>query len=111
MIELRIKDILKEKGITNKSLAERLGKAPQYINNIINGGKGVSLNTLNDIATELKMPVSSLFADYPPAEVAVGCDFVAFIKDGNNIYHANSWQELEKLIDNKSNGNTISQAY
>ena len=37
-ITLRIKDILHEKGITAKSLAESMGKAPQYLNNIINGG-------------------------------------------------------------------------
>lgn len=112
MVELRIKDILKEKCLTSKALAEKLGKAPQYVNNIINGGKGVSLNTLNDIAETLDVPFSSLFADYTSPEDVAGCgDFVAFIKDGKNIYHADSWQELEKLIDNKNNGNTVSQTY
>lgn len=99
MVELRIKDILKEKGLTSKALAEKLGKAPQYINNVINGGKGVSLNTLNDIARELKVPFSSLFADYAsPEDVAGSGDFVAFVKDGKNIYHADSWHELEKIV-------------
>lgn len=40
-----------------------------------------------------------------------GGDFVAFVKNGREIYHVNSWQELEKLVSNKNNGNTISQAY
>lgn len=102
MVELRIKDILKEKGLTSKALSEKLGKAPQYINNIINGGKGVSLNTLNDIAEELKVPFSSLFADYASLEdVASSGDFVALIKEGKNIYHAGSWQELENLVNNQ----------
>jgi hypothetical protein len=102
MVELRIKDILKEKGLTSKALSEKLGKAPQYINNIINGGKGVSLNTLNDIAEELKVPFSSLFADYASLEgVASSGDFVALIKEGKNIYHAESWQELKSLIEKK----------
>lgn len=100
MVELRIKDILKEKGLTSKALAEKLGKAPQYINNVINGGKGVSLNTLNDIAEELKVPFSSLFADYASLEDVTGSgDFVAFVKDGKNIYHADSWQELKEFVD------------
>lgn len=67
MAQLRIKDILAEKGLTAKSLAERMGKSPQYISNIINGGKGASVNTLQEIAEALQVPVSSLFADFAPA--------------------------------------------
>lgn len=79
MIELRIKEVLKEKGMTAKSLSEKMNKAPQYINNIINGGKGASLNTLSEIASVLNVPVSSLFADYkssstiPSSETAIKC--------------------------------------
>ena len=64
MAELRIKEILKAKGMTAKQLAESMGKTPQYLNNIINGGKGASLNTLQEVAKALDMPISSLFADY-----------------------------------------------
>lgn len=71
MAELRIKEILKEKGVTAKSLAESMGKAPQYLNNIINGGKGASLNTLQEIADALHVPMASLFADYKKAEGSV----------------------------------------
>ena len=64
MAELRIKEILKERNMTGKSLAESMGKAPQYISNVINGGKGVSINSLEEIAKHLEVPISSLFADY-----------------------------------------------
>ncbi len=64
MAELRIKEILKERNMTNKSFAEIMGKKPQYISNIINGGKGVSINSLEEIAKQLEVPISSLFADY-----------------------------------------------
>lgn len=64
MAELRIKEILKERNMTGKSLAESMGKAPQYISNVINGGKGVSINSLEEIARHLDVPISSLFADY-----------------------------------------------
>ena len=63
MAELRIKEILKERNMTGKSLAESMGKAPQYISNVINGGKGVSINSLEEIAKHLNVPISSLFAD------------------------------------------------
>lgn len=63
MAELRIKEIMKERKVTSKSLAESMGKAPQYISNVINGGKGVSINSLEEIARCLGVPISSLFVD------------------------------------------------
>lgn len=99
MIELRIKDILKEKGLTSKALAERLGKAPQYVNNVINGGKGVSLNTLNDIANELEVPVASLFTDYSSAsKVAGDRDFLAIIKYNGELKEVTSVEEMERIV-------------
>jgi transcriptional regulator with XRE-family HTH domain len=72
MAELRIKEILKERNMTSKSLAESMGKAPQYISNVINGGKGVSINSLEEIAKHLEVPISSLFADYDRSNGASG---------------------------------------
>ncbi len=63
MVELRIKEIMKERKITSKSLAEGMKKRPQYVSNVINGGKGVSINSLEEIARYLDVPISSLFAD------------------------------------------------
>ena len=64
MVELRVKEILKERKMSVKSLAEGLGKTPQYMSNVINGDKGVSVNSLEEIAKFLDVPISSLFADY-----------------------------------------------
>lgn len=61
-IRLRIKDILRNKGVSSKDLAEKLGKAPQYVSNIINGGKGASLATLSEIANALNVEMADLFA-------------------------------------------------
>lgn len=100
MVELRIKDILKEQGLTSKALAEKLGKAPQYVNNIINGGKGVSLNTLNEISETLNVPFSSLFADYASSteEVAGSRDFVAIVRYNGELKEVTSVGELEKIV-------------
>lgn len=97
---LYIKDILKAKGITSKELATMLGKAPQYISNIINGGKGASISTLEEIAAALKVPMWQLFAS--PGEVqrvSVPPDFVAFIRYRGTHYTADSVQQLRAIVE------------
>ncbi len=58
----RIKEVMIEKGIKSKDLAERLGKTKQYISNVTNGSANVSMQMLSDIATALGVPVWQLIA-------------------------------------------------
>lgn len=51
--ELQIKRLMRERGLMTKDLAERMGKSDQYVSNIINGGKGMSINTLREVAAAL----------------------------------------------------------
>lgn len=95
MAKLRIKDILKDKNISSKELATLLNKAPQYVSNIINGGKGASLSTLSEIAETLGVGMGDLFE---PKDEAPKKDFVALVKDGNEQYSASSLDELEELV-------------
>ena len=60
----RIKEILEEKGISAKSLAERMGVTPQYISGIIREKGSASISVLSNIAKELDVPLASLFDDY-----------------------------------------------
>ena len=60
----RIKEILDEKGISAKNLAERMGVTPQYISGIIREKGSASIGVLSKIAKELNVPLSSLFDDY-----------------------------------------------
>ena len=60
-MELRVKEILKEKGLTQKELAVKMGKAPQYINNVVNGGKDASIGVLESIADALGVKFVELF--------------------------------------------------
>ncbi|WP_455127391.1 helix-turn-helix domain-containing protein [Prevotella veroralis] len=92
----RIEEVIKEHGYTITSLAEKIGTSKQ---NLFAKLKSPSYPTLIEIATALNVPMWQLFAS--PEEVAGSGDFVAFIKDGREIYHADSWQELEKLVSNK----------
>lgn len=92
----RIEDVIKEHGYTVTSLAEKIGTSKQ---NLFAKLKSPSYPTLVEIATALDVPMWQLFAS--PEEIAGTGDFVALIKDGSEIYHADSWQELEKLVSKK----------
>ena len=93
--ELYIKDILKAKGITSKELASMLGKAPQYVSNIINGGKGASISTLEEISTALNVPMWQLFASQDEVQrVSVPSDFVAIIRCNGKVFTPRDAGEL-----------------
>ncbi len=58
---LRIGDVLKEKNITNREFAKRLGKSPQYTNAIIKERSGASLTMLATMADTLGVNIKELF--------------------------------------------------
>lgn len=57
----RIKEVMVEKGIKSKDLAERLGKTKQYISNVVNETTNVSMQMLSEIAGALEVPLWMLF--------------------------------------------------
>ena len=57
-MNLRIKEIIKEKNMTINSLAEKMGINRVNLSNSINGNP--TFDTLQKIATALEVPVSSL---------------------------------------------------
>lgn len=67
-MELRIKDVLKEKKVTVVSLAGMIGITQPNMSNIVNGKSTPSLETLEKIATVLNVPTWQLIAS--PGEVA-----------------------------------------
>lgn len=66
---MRIKEILKTKGLSVNELAEMLGVSRVSVSNMINGNPTVE--TLNRIAGALGVSVSELFA--APAEGVITC--------------------------------------
>ena len=62
IFKLRVKEILDEKGLSQKELAEMMGKSPQYISNILNAEQGVSVNILIEFAKTLQVDFRDLFA-------------------------------------------------
>ena len=75
-----------------------MGKAPQYVSNIINGGKGASISTLVDVAKVLDVEFRDLFAitNASPASEVNG-----YVKVKGTLYEVHSFDDLEKLLKSK----------
>ena len=56
-ILIRIKQLIKEKGLTQKSFAEKLDKRPSEINKWLNGTHNFTIKSLAKIQAELGAPV------------------------------------------------------
>lgn len=91
--KLRIKEILKEKGISQIELAEKMGKSKQYISNILSCGKGMSIATLVEIAKILDVEFRDLFAI-----TGNHTEINGYIKVQNDIYEIRSYEDLEKIL-------------
>ena len=72
-MELRIKDVLKEKQVTVVSLAGMIGIAQPSMSNIVNGKSMPSLETLEKIATALEVPFTELFEQPKTGTVSLSC--------------------------------------
>ncbi len=97
---LRIKEILTQKGMTNKDLEQKLGLSKQYVSNLINEKQSASLSRLAEIADALGVGVGELFEDRKHCELTNGNpEFFAMIHFRGQDYHAESISELETLID------------
>lgn len=70
-MELRIKELLKEKGKTTVWLAGELGIAQPSASNIVNNRVSPSLDTLDKISQILSVPITELFQS--PQENTVNC--------------------------------------
>ena len=66
---MRIKEILKSKGMTVAELADKMGISRVSISNKINGNP--TLETLTNIAKALDVPVSELFE--APSKTEISC--------------------------------------
>lgn len=63
MLSENLKNIMKEKGITSKELAERVGVSQVHISYILNNKRDPSIDLLEKIATILNVSVSDFYLD------------------------------------------------
>lgn len=89
----RIKEVIKEKGFTIKSLADKLGIARESLSRMI---VSPSYPTLEKISTALDVPLWQLFAS--PEDVAEKEELTAFIRYRGQLYHADNIKELKDVI-------------
>lgn len=61
-MQVRIKDIMIEKGVSSVSLADMIGVSKVTVSNLINNKTMPSVETLDKIATALDVPMWQLFA-------------------------------------------------
>ena len=88
---LRIKELTKEKGITQEQLASLIGVSRSSIVKTIDGNPTVE--TLEKIATALGVSVPELFAPQS------GSDFTALIDSGGELRRFNSAEELRGFLE------------
>lgn len=62
-MDLRLKEIIKEKGISLVALHEKTGIEKGNLSNIVNNKKNPTVETLEKIANALDIPVFELFVD------------------------------------------------
>lgn len=61
MYLLRIDEILRERGMTEKALAEKMGISPQSVNSVVRQRENTSVKKLQKYADALNVPMSELF--------------------------------------------------
>lgn len=101
---MRIKEILKEKGLTQVEFANQLGITRVGLNQLINGKP--SYTTLEKLAKVLKVEIWELFVS--PVEVAnrntqSKNDFTALIRSNGCYYSASTLSELKAIVSDLEN--------
>ena len=61
---LRIDKIMKERGISTQMLAEKMDVTPQYVSEIVNERKNITLSGLSKFADALQVPMAALMDGY-----------------------------------------------
>lgn len=89
-MNIRVKEICKEQGITIGELADRMQMVRESLSRAINGNP--TLETLEKIANALDVPVTELF-DKSSDEV------VGAVRIGKNTHVINSKDDIKKLAE------------
>nr|DAT59392.1 MAG TPA: helix-turn-helix domain protein [Caudoviricetes sp.] len=95
-MQVRIKDIMIEKGVSSVSLADMIGVSKVTVSNLINNKTMPSVETLDKIATALDVPMWQLFVS--PVEVTGEGELTALIQHKGDFYKATTMKELKKIV-------------
>ena len=98
-IKINLKEIFKEKGVTSKELAERLGVTSVTISYIVTNKTAPSLEMLCRIAKELNVKLSTLLGEEPLRLVDDSKEFASFIRYKGIHYTADTLDEFFKQVE------------
>lgn len=98
-IKINLKEILREKGVTSKELAEKLGVTPVTISYIVTNKTTPSLDMLCRIAKELNVKLSTLLGEEPLRIVDTSKEFAAFVRYKGIHYTADTLDEFFKQVE------------
>ena len=87
---LRIKEVIKEKGMTVQTLADKMGINRVGLSNYINGNPSVAV--LEKIAAALEVPIQELF------EKEKNENINGYIEIENEVFKITSFQDMENLL-------------
>lgn len=93
-MELRLKEILNQRGITLKDFASMSGISQSNLSNYLNGNISPTLDTLKKIATNLDIELVELFKEKDDIEIYAKC--------GGKFYPI-SKHDILSLISKKKN--------
>lgn len=93
---LRIKEVIKEKGMTVQTLAEKMGINRVGLSNHINGNPSVAI--LEKIAAALEVPIQELFEKKQEENIN------GYIEIGNEIFKITSLQDIKNIINRFDGG-------
>lgn len=91
-MELKVKDLIKQKGMTMQQFAERLGVTRDTLTRNINGNP--TLETLERIANALEVDIAELFVRNTPDSEVNG-----YVKVKGTLYEVRSLDDLRRLIE------------
>ncbi|MCX8676283.1 MULTISPECIES: helix-turn-helix domain-containing protein [unclassified Apibacter] len=92
MIKLRVKEILKDKGVSQKELAEKLNMTETGLSISINENGNPPLKRLEDIANILEVELVELFTP-------IDSNTKGYIEHNGTIHKINSIQDLRNLLE------------
>lgn len=98
MIKIHLKEILKDKGITSKEFAVKMGVSAAAISNIITGKNYPTYDLLERMANVLNVKLSTLLGE-EPLKVTTSNDFAAYVRYKGIHFTADSIEDFAKVAD------------
>ena len=89
-MDLRVKEVCKEKGVTLAEVASKIGVAQASLSKMLGGNP--TIGTLEKIADALGVPVTELF-EKPNASNVNG-----FVKVGDTVHEVKSAEDVKNLV-------------